>query len=59
MTRDLTTEPDIDNARSDFLRAELGGDAALAAWAREYGEEACRALAWLHDRADREDWDCE
>lgn len=57
MTRDLTVIEDIENATADFRRAELAGDAALASWAREYGYEACKALAELRDRADPEDDD--
>jgi len=59
VTRDLTQREDIDNAAADFRRSELAGDAALTAWAREYGYEACKALEKLHDRAGGEDWNDE
>jgi hypothetical protein len=46
---DLTDEENIKQAAFAFDRAERAGDAALAAWAREWGRHAVVALTGARD----------
>lgn len=48
-TNDLENEDNLADARMALHRALVSGDAALAAWARTWGESAIEALQALHD----------
>ncbi len=45
---DLTDELNINDAEAWLARAEGKGEAALAAWAREWGRPAVQGLRELH-----------